>query len=110
MDTEGPTLANDTIHQHGGLLGCFVVFDEEFLEFVDHDQDTRQLHLRMLAFEARKILHTPLSKSLTPCAEDSVDILEGTQSKFATAFDADDVGMRQLQFGIDLEFNSFFEV
>ena len=42
VDAERPALPHQPVQQQGRLLGDAVVLDEEFLEFVDDQQDARQ--------------------------------------------------------------------
>ena len=41
MDAEGTALPDDSVEEQRGVLGQFVVFNKQLLEFIDHQEDAR---------------------------------------------------------------------
>jgi len=55
-------------------------------------------------------LDAPLTEGFTSGAEDSIEVLKRAESKFPSAFDADDIGVRKLKFRVNLEFDPFLKI
>ena len=49
VNAECPALADQPVQQQGRVLGDAIVLDEQLLKLVDHQQDSRQLGLRLAA-------------------------------------------------------------
>jgi len=110
VDAEGAALANDAIEEEGGVLGDAVVFDEEFLELVDEEEDAWEWFGWVELAVAREVLDACFSEEVAAAAEFLVDALEDAETEFAVAFDGDDACVREFVGGVAFEFDAFFEV
>ncbi len=110
MHSEASSLPHDSIEEHGGLLCKFIIFYEKLLKLVDHDKDARHRTIRIATDPASHVLNPSISEHLSTFLHDAIQVFERAQTELALAFDPDDIGMRNLAFGIYLEFDPFLEV
>jgi hypothetical protein len=110
VDTERSALSDETIQEQRGFLCELVVLDEEFLELVDEEEDSRHGLVGPSAAEAGEVLNARVAEAVAAGLELLVEALEYAQAEFAFALDGDDAGVRQVVHGIRLEFDAFLEV
>src|SRR5688572_2688295 len=109
MDAEGTALAHDAIQQHVCRLGNPIIFDEEFLEFIDHDETPRHAHVRVALPKSRQVENARLPKQLSATFQLLVDAFKHAQTKLTVAFDGDDARVRQAMSRIALELNALLK-
>ena len=110
VHSESTTLPHQSIEQERDFLSDLVVFDEEFLELVDHEQDPRHRHFRAGLAIAAEVLTAELAVDFAALFELQVEALKHAQTKLALAFDGDHARMGKLHCRVDLELDAFLEV
>ena len=96
VDAEGPALPHQTVEQQRGLLRDLVVLDEEFLELVDDEQDSRQRVGRPRPCDSRSGLARRVAEPIGPPPHLRVEPLQHADAELAIALDGHHPGVRQL--------------
>ena len=110
VNAEGSALADQAVEQKCGLLGDLVFLDEEFLEFVDHQQNPGQGGRAGSIAITAQVLHAGIAKLVGSEPHFQVEPLEHADAELALAFDRHHAGVGQLEAGVNLELDAFLEV
>ena len=110
MDAEGPTLTDDAVKEDAGILGDVIVFDKEFLEFVNDEEGAGDGLFATSLFVTGNVLYSKFAEHVATALELLVDTLEDAEAELAITLDGDDFGVGELVGGVALEFDALFEV
>ena len=110
VNAEGAPLPDDAVQQNGGGLADFVIFDEQFLKFVDHQQGARHRSLTAGPEKAGEILHAQLAELFPAPLKFLIDAREHAQTELAVARNGDHAGVGQRAGAVTLELHALFEV
>ena len=114
MDAESAPLPHQPIQKQSRFLRDLVILDEEFLKFVDDEQDARHIRLAVVAGMilaiGNQVVDAALAEALAAGFQLDVEPLQDAEAKLALAFDGDDAGMRQLVGRVGLKLDALLEV
>src|SRR3954468_10794021 len=120
MNAERPSLPHQAVEQERRILRQTVVFDEEFLEFIDDQDQSWQgsigfsgaflacpLAVGREGAVAGQIAGADRAKQLTTANQFAIEPLEHGEAKFSLALNGDDARMRQSRRGIGFKLDAF---
>ena len=94
VHAERTALPHQTIQQQGGILSQFVVVGKQFLEFVDHQQNSRHRAGAGHGPIGGHVLHAGLAEQIAAAFQFGIQFFNHAQAEFPFAFDGNDPGMR----------------